>query len=642
MGSTNDSKKIIKAKYKEVKRNVEKNLEIEKEDYIQIDKEKVNKLKSDLEGYIRIYLQCLKEGFSTTREKKEIKIKIKNRLIKLDKICDVFVKSRKKALKSLSIKIDNIYLSDIDMNEFDRCMEESLEEIAIEYKQKNKIVSFLSIFEKRYYLKLKLLAETKIREINEKKNELEKKVRIYVQGMADKNLGATNKSTLEIGIFEILLDLEKYDIFAKQRLAVLKRLNCYNKKLKFYNIGPDKYVELIREILKDKVEKYKKTGEIYSFIADIEKKYFYEMQEVVLKFLNEENAQYILQMNFAKNEIKSLYKDIFKDDKEFLKTVIKKLNDKRHFNYDAIKYFFVKNILLYIELPSENEEVNNNVYDYISKEEIQKGTPKQEIEYLVKTRSKEDLEQLKKNISNIINKFYIVDYGSSSDKYVYKTIKNKNALEEYLKNMKGIDINKLKDIELQISRIEGCLVRVKNILKEKIVINILQTNEDGKEFSILEQGTLKKPSFIKAKEKFFSYIDIYENIKDKLSKPSQKFFMYIFKYIVLDFRRRGHKDIELYDYVKDDTDFIEFYNKNIPDTENPNYIDKATDKKYALLPDEKIVHKAIAFITDYLNIKYDTGRKRRNKIIKEVYTTIKSENTGLRYFRRFLEEDFLQ
>lgn len=642
MGNTNDSKKIIKAKYKEVKRNVEKNLEIEKEDYIQIDKEKVNKLKSDLEGYIRIYLQCLKEGFSTTREKKEIKIKIKNRLIKLDKICDVFVKSRKKALKSLSIKIDNIYLSDIDMNEFDRCMEESLEEIAIEYKQKNKIVSFLSIFEKRYYLKLKLLAETKIREINEKKNELEKKVRIYVQGMADKNLGATNKSTLEIGIFEILLDLEKYDIFAKQRLAVLKRLNCYNKKLKFYNIGPDKYVELIREILKDKVEKYKKTGEIYSFIADIEKKYFYEMQEVVLKFLNEENAQYILQMNFAKNEIKSLYKDIFKDDKEFLKTVIKKLNDKRHFNYDAIKYFFVKNILLYIELPSENEEVNNNVYDYISKEEIQKGTPKQEIEYLVKTRSKEDLEQLKKNISNIINKFYIVDYGSSSDKYVYKTIKNKNALEEYLKNMKGIDINKLKDIELQISRIEGCLVRVKNILKEKIVINILQTNEDGKEFSILEQGTLKKPSFIKAKEKFFSYIDIYENIKDKLSKPSQKFFMYIFKYIVLDFRRRGHKDIELYDYVKDDTDFIEFYNKNIPDTENPNYIDKATDKKYALLPDEKIVHKAIAFITDYLNIKYDTGRKRRNKIIKEVYTTIKSENTGLRYFRRFLEEDFLQ
>ena len=640
MGSTNDSKKIIKAKYKEVKRNVEKNLEIEKEDYIQIDKEKVNKLKSDLEGYIRIYLQCLKEGFSTTREKKEIKIKIKNRLIKLDKICDVFVKSRKKALKSLSIKIDNIYLSDIDMNEFDRCMEESLEEIAIEYKQKNKIVSFLSIFEKRYYLKLKLLAETKIREINEKKNELEKKVRIYVQGMADKNLGATNKSTLEIGIFEILLDLEKYDIFAKQRLAVLKRLNCYNKKLKFYNIGPDKYVELIREILKDKVEKYKKTGEIYSFIADIEKKYFYEMQEVVLKFLNEENAQYILQMNFAKNEIKSLYKDIFKDDKEFLKTVIKKLNDKRHFNYDAIKYFFVKNILLYIELPSENEEVNNNVYDYISKEEIQKGTPKQEIEYLVKTRSKEDLEQLKKNISNIINKFYIVDYGSSSDKYVYKTIKNKNALEEYLKNMKGIDINKLKDIELQISRIEGCLVRVKNILKEKIVINILQTNEDGKEFSILEQGTLKKPSFIKAKEKFFSYVDIYENIKDKLSKPSQKFFMYIFKYIVLDFRRRGHKDIELYDYVKDDTDFIEFYNKNIPDTENPNYIDKATDKKYALLPDEKIVHKAIAFITDYLNIKYDTGRKRRNKIIKEVYTTIKSENTGLRYFRRFLEEDF--
>lgn len=74
--------------------------------------------------------------------------------------------------------------------------------------------------------------------------------------------------------------------------------------------------------------------------------------------------------------------------------------------------------------------------------------------------------------------------------------------------------------------------------------------------------------------------------------------------------------------------------------ENPNYIDKATDKKYVLEPNEKIVHKAIAFITDYLNIKYDTGRKRRKEILKDVYATVKEENTGLRYFRRFWKKIF--
>ena len=108
-----------------------------------------------------------------------------------------------------------------------------------------------------------------------------------------------------------------------------------------------------------------------------------------------------------------------------------------------------------------------------------------------------------------------------------------------------------------------------------------------------------------------------KNIKDKLSESSRTFFKYVFGYIILEFKRRGHDDVELFDYIKDETNFIEFYNKNIPDTENPNYIENATDKKYDL-PNEKIVHKAIAFITDYLDIAYDTGRKHKNVVLKEM------------------------
>ena len=289
-------------------------------------------------------------------------------------------------------------------------------------------------------------------------------------------------------------------------------------------------------------------------------------------------------------------------------------------------------------MPFEDEKVNNNVYDYISKEEIQKGTSEQDIRYLIKTKSKEDLGELKKNISNILNRLYSVDCGGDNNKYIYKAMKNKNALEAQLKNMKGIDINKLKDIEWQMSEIETCLYKMQKVFEENLIVNIFEMNEDGKEYSILEHRALRQPSFENAKAKFFSYTDIYETIKDKLSESSRIFFKYMFGYIVLEFKRRGHEDVELYDYVKDDAEFIAFYNKNIPDIENPNYIENATDKKYDL-PNEKIVHKAIAFITDYLNIKYDTGRKRRKEILKDVYATVKEENTGLRYFRRFLEED---
>lgn len=640
MGNTNDSKKIIKAEYTESKKIVEENLELEEEKDIKIDKEKLKKLKNSLEGNVKIYLQYSIEGFSTTKERKDIELKIRNQLLRLDNVYDIFVKSRKKALKLLSMQNDDVYLSSIDRYVFDDCIKESLKQFITEYKQKNKITSFLAIFEKYYYLKLELLVKTKIKEIREKKIQLEEKVRIYVQGIADRILNNTKKVELQLDIFKILISLDKdYDVFAKQRLGALKRLNYYNKRLTFYEAGADKYVKLVKEILNDNIEKYKETGRIGSFIAEFSKQYFNYMLKVVVASLKEENSQYYLQIKIAKEEVKTLYKELFENDKEFFKEVIKNLNEKKVFNYHTIKYSLLKNILSYIDLLDEDKIINSDIYNYIRKEEFSKGTSRDEVDYIIKAKSKQDLEALKENVRSIINNFYKIDYSSSNDKDVNRSIKNKNALEKQLKNMKGIDINKIKNIEIKLPRIEGCLVRIKNILKEKIIINILQINEEEKEYSILERRALRQPSFEIVKEKFFTYIDIYEKIKDKLSKSSQTFFEYIFKYIVLDFKRRGHEDVELYDYVKDDIEFIAFYNKNIPDMENPNYIDKATDKKYVLEPNEKIVHKAIAFITDYLNIKYDTGRKRRKEILKDVYATVKEENTGLRYFRRFLEED---
>lgn len=638
MGNTNDSKEKTKARYKKSKQYIEINQDIEEKNK-KDDKKDINKLKNEIEGYVKTYLQYLFEGNFKREEERKVKSKITRKLMLLDYKYDAFAKIRKKALKLSQNKDKNIYLSDADILQFKKAIKNSLDNIVIEYKKNATAISFLTIFEEEYYLNLKLLVETKIKEVREIKNQIEDDVREYVQGTVDKFLSDTRKNNLIIKIVEKLIILEEeYDFFAKQRLGVLKFLNYYNKKLTFYEAEADGYVSLVKEILNSKEKEYEDTGEIYSFIIEFRKRYFNKMREAVLNLLDEENVQYKMRKSFVKKEIRILYKDLFKKDKIFLQKVIKQLNDKKSFNYHTIKYFFIKNILLYIELPFEDEKVNNNVYDYISKEEIQKGTSEQDIRYLIKTKSKEDLGELKKNISNILNRLYSVDCGGDNNKYIYKAMKNKNALEAQLKNMKGIDINKLKDIEWQMSEIETCLYKMQKVFEENLIVNIFEMNEDGKEYSILEHRALRQPSFENAKAKFFSYTDIYETIKDKLSESSRIFFKYMFGYIVLEFKRRGHEDVELYDYVKDDAEFVAFYNKNIPDIENPNYIENATDKKYDL-PNEKIVHKAIAFITDYLNIKYDTGRKRRKEILKDVYATVKEENTGLRYFRRFLEED---
>lgn len=638
MGNTNDSKEKTKARYKKSKQYIEINQDIEEKNK-KDDKKDINKLKNEIEGYVKTYLQYLFEGNFKREEERKVKSKITRKLMLLDYKYDAFAKIRKKALKLSQNKDKNIYLSDADILQFKKAIKNSLDNIVIEYKKNATAISFLTIFEEEYYLNLKLLVETKIKEVREIKNQIEDDVREYVQGTVDKFLSDTRKNNLIIKIVEKLIILEEeYDFFAKQRLGVLKFLNYYNKKLTFYEAEADGYVSLVKEILNSKEKEYEDTGEIYSFIIEFRKRYFNKMREAVLNLLDEENVQYKMRKSFVKKEIRILYKDLFKKDKIFLQKVIKQLNDKKSFNYHTIKYFFIKNILLYIELPFEDEKVNNNVYDYISKEEIQKGTSEQDIRYLIKTKSKEDLGELKKNISNILNRLYSVDCGGDNNKYIYKAMKNKNALEAQLKNMKGIDINKLKDIEWQMSEIETCLYKMQKVFEENLIVNIFEMNEDGKEYSILEHRALRQPSFENAKAKFFSYTDIYETIKDKLSESSRIFFKYMFGYIVLEFKRRGHEDVELYDYVKDDAEFIAFYNKNIPDIENPNYIENATDKKYDL-PNEKIVHKAIAFITDYLNIKYDTGRKRRKEILKDVYATVKEENTGLRYFRCFLEED---
>lgn len=638
MGNTNDSKEKTKARYKKSKQYIEINQDIEEKNK-KDDKKDINKLKNEIEGYVKTYLQYLFEGNFKREEERKVKSKITRKLMLLDYKYDAFAKIRKKALNLSQNKDKNIYLSDADILQFKKAIKNSLDNIVIEYKKNATAISFLTIFEEEYYLNLKLLVETKIKEVREIKNQIEDDVREYVQGTVDKFLSDTRKNNLIIKIVEKLIILEEeYDFFAKQRLGVLKFLNYYNKKLTFYEAEADGYVSLVKEILNSKEKEYEDTGEIYSFIIEFRKRYFNKMREAVLNLLDEENVQYKMRKSFVKKEIRILYKDLFKKDKIFLQKVIKQLNDKKSFNYHTIKYFFIKNILLYIELPFEDEKVNNNVYDYISKEEIQKGTSEQDIRYLIKTKSKEDLGELKKNISNILNRLYSVDCGGDNNKYIYKAMKNKNALEAQLKNMKGIDINKLKDIEWQMSEIETCLYKMQKVFEENLIVNIFEMNEDGKEYSILEHRALRQPSFENAKAKFFSYTDIYETIKDKLSESSRIFFKYMFGYIVLEFKRRGHEDVELYDYVKDDAEFVAFYNKNIPDIENPNYIENATDKKYDL-PNEKIVHKAIAFITDYLNIKYDTGRKRRKEILKDVYATVKEENTGLRYFRRFLEED---
>ena len=634
MKNTSNSTKKLEDEYKSKKQSVE-GIENKRLDVT----EEIKQIKAQVENDVKTYVQYSVENSLDNKEekvfKRNLKLKIRNRLMKLDSTYDIFAKSRKKALKLLYSEDPNIYLSSIDMIGFTECVEKTLKNSIQEYRKGNKNVSFFDFLEKEYCSKLELLAETVIKDIRELIIQIETDVKEYVQSIADGILSATYEQKLVMKITENVVELENsYDFFVKERLGALKVINFYNKKMNFYNADTEKFFKTIKKSLEEIVENYKKEGKLYSFVAELKKRYFNGIRDAIFELLNEKNPDYKIQISVAKKEIRKLYKEIlFKNDEKFLDSVIKTLNDKKTFNYFKIRYLIANNILSYIELLPENEKINNDLYDYIIKEEISKGTSEEEIKYIIESRNKQDLTDLKINISNIIDALYATDDED-------KDIKSKNILKQRLSEMSSINIGRLKDTEVQMSRIVYCLYRIKNILKKRASISILKKNKDGKEYSIIEKGTLKKPSFTVAKEKLFSYMDIYDNIKDRLPKTLQDFFMYMFKYIIMEYRRRGHEDIELYDYVKNDEKFIKYYKENIPKNENPNYIENATDKKYTLVPNEKIVYKALSFITNYLNIKYDTGRKQKNKILEEVYKTIKEENTGLRYLKKLMQEDF--
>ena len=475
----------------------------------------------------------------------------------------------------------------------------------------------------------------------ELKNGVEECVKKYVCGIVDNSLSKTLKTSLVMKIVDKIAKLDKHDIFVKERLGALKSLNCYNKQLHLYQADSEVLVSAIQNILKDFVKKYKKNGQLISFMFVFKKNYYYNMRTAIFSFLDIENKDYKIQVQYAKDDIKKLANSLFKNDKVFLKKFKKKLSDKETFSYNTIKYFLIENILDYIDLTLKDDgnEQNKKLYSYINKEEYQKNTPEKEIEYVISEKTKQDFIEIKKQLNNILDKLYSVDNETDNKENIDKNLKHFSKLSKKLNNIQIIDINKLKEVEVKISDIERCLFKVSKIFKEKVVIGIVQVDKDGKEYNVLEREKLRKPRFIDAKEKFFSYMEIYNNIKDKFTKSSQRFFECIFKYIILEYRRRGHEDIELYDYVKNDEKFIKYYEKNVPKNENPNYIKNITDKKDAS-SEEKIVHKAITFVVDYLGIKFDTGRKKKSVVVKKIQKTIKEENTVLRYLNRVTKEDF--
>lgn len=640
MKDTNNSKEYIKAKYNEMKQIDEVN----EEDSLELAQDEVSELKNKTIKYAKIYAYELVEKKLAKEDAEILESKIVNVLMKLDKRYDIFVDVREKALKSAHIQDKSLCLSSADGEALKKCVKEVLDIIIEKYKENNKFLPFWIIFKKIYYEKLKILSETRIKEIRALKIEIEKMVKDYVCDMVDEELSVVEKEKIKYKFFLrffLVLDKldEKYDVFSKFRLKALKDLKCYNKKLHFKEADISIYYLFVKKILDNIINEYKKNGIRYSFISAFEKNYTYNMKKAIQKFYKDENIDYKWQINSSKKEIRNLVDDLFKDDEKFNKAFKEELRKLKSFNYHEIKCMLIKNIIKYVSSVYE-ENINNNIYNYINKEDFQEETSEEEIKYIIQSRAKQDFGGLKRNLKNIIDKLYTLDCSINDDKFTNNEKKYYDILQKQLSKINAIDIDKLKNVDIKLLKIESCLDKIEGILNEKVFISILQKDENGKEYSILERRRLRAPDFIDVKEKFFSYMDIYDKIKGKLTKASQKFFAYIFKYIILEYRRRDHNDMELYDYVKDDKDFINYYEKSIPKNENPNYIETATEKKYDLVAEEKIIHKAIALVTDYLGVKYDTGRKHKNIVVNEIKETIKNEKTALSYLNNLMKEDF--
>ncbi len=157
-------------------------------------------------------------------------------------------------------------------------------------------------------------------------NNLEKALKEYLK---NKPTNKTQRDKMKLKMFKLLSELDVvYDVFVKNRLSGLKKVNSIDKNIYFFD-DEEFFSAQLEKCLKRIEKVYEEKGEILSLKQEFNKIYFYRIQDVFLKKMEKKNLMGDIDKEKgekARNLIREIVELLYIDDKNFLKEAKKEIN----------------------------------------------------------------------------------------------------------------------------------------------------------------------------------------------------------------------------------------------------------------------------------------------------------------------------
>lgn len=405
-------------------------------------------------------------------------------------------------------------------------------------------------------------------------NNLEKALKEYLK---NKPTNKTQRDKMKLKMFKLLSELDVvYDVFVKNRLSGLKKVNSIDKNIYFFD-DEEFFSAQLEKCLKRIEKVYEEKGEILSLKQEFNKIYFYRIQDVFLKKMEKKNLMGDIDKEKgekARNLIREIVELLYIDDKNFLKEAKKEINKIKGNNRQKAQDLFMNIFISRIGLIGKNKQIQKN------------------------------LTLLQETCIRLLDRLYPLDVDKE-DEYSNRIFKEK------IRKIKYIDEQVLQDIFVNIDIIEKNIIALKDIFKNTYIVNNEQIGKDGKIIYLSEQediADLNKSKKERAEERLIEFTDKINEIlyvfKRETGNKSLISFIEsaISIYIIKHYDLYGDIPLEVKNFIDNDldeyNDFKQFYN---------------TLSKY-----EQEEEKPDVVISAYLDKKYDTVRKYPNMISNKI------------------------
>lgn len=382
---------------------------------------------------------------------------------------------------------------------------------------------------------------------------------------------------MKLKMFKLLSELDVvYDVFVKNRLSGLKKVNSIDKNIYFFD-DEEFFSAQLEKCLKRIEKVYEEKGEILSLKQEFNKIYFYRIQDVFLKKMEKKNLMGDIDKEKgekARNLIREIVELLYIDDKNFLKEAKKEINKIKGNNRQKAQDLFMNIFISRIGLIGKNKQIQKN------------------------------LTLLQEACIRLLDRLYPLDVDKE-DEYSNRIFKEK------IRKIKYIDEQVLQDIFVNIDIIEKNIIALKDIFKNTYIVNNEQIGKDGKIIYLSEQediADLNKSKKERAEERLIEFTDKINEIlyvfKRETGNKSLISFIEsaISIYIIKHYDLYGDIPLEVKNFIDNDldeyNDFKQFYN---------------TLSKY-----EQEEEKPDVVISAYLDKKYDTVRKYPNMISNKI------------------------